>query len=92
MGTTAEKQRQRNLRELRNRVRRTQPDWIKTVAAAKAKKSVIMMPQESYAADYDGVELLYLADAIKYAGLEGVSIILVSEGDEAFQRPLPPTE
>ena len=57
---------------------------IKKVAAA-ADGSVLMLHQDAFAAGYDDDEYTLLGMAIKYAGLQGVTITIMGKDEETLR-------
>jgi hypothetical protein len=58
------------------------PEIVKAIAEAAAEKNggTVILHQDAFAAAYDDDEYTLLGMAIKYAGLEGVTITVIGTG------------
>lgn len=65
-------------------IRRLLPDFVK---ACGSSEDLIIIHQDSFAADYQEDEYALLGMAIKFAGLHGKEIRIIGTNRETFKAP-----
>jgi hypothetical protein len=68
-------------------IRRLLPDFVK---ACSSNEHVLMIHQDSFAADYQQDEYTLLGMAIKFAGLHGKEIRIVGTNRDTLKAPAKP--
>ena len=65
------------------------PDFakmVKTYASKKGDKPTIYMHQDAFAAEYNIGELVLLGSAVKYAGINGLTIAFMGLSNETLRQ------
>jgi hypothetical protein len=84
MPSMTEEERREKESALTTRLERLLPDFVR---ACRGNDEVVLIHQDSFAADYQDDEYTLLGMAIKFAGLYGKEIRIIGTNRETLKKP-----